>query len=66
MGKERYETSWYGDREFAVMEIPYAEDMDFFQKLMQNKGIHYDYRALSENGNHVLIVFKDNLEDKSE
>ena len=62
MSKEKYASSWYGDRQFAVMEIPYAEDIDFFIELLHSKGIHYDYRSLSDNGNHVLLIFKDNIE----
>lgn len=62
MIKERYASNWYGNRPFAVIEIPCAEDVDFFQELMRAKEIHYDYRALSENGNHVFVIFKDNMD----
>lgn len=62
MSKERYISNWYENRQFAVIEVPCAEDMDFIQELFVSKGIHYDYRALSETGNHVLIIFKDNMD----
>lgn len=59
MDKEKYATHWYDNRPFAVIEIPYAEDVDFVTELMTKNNIHYDYRSLSENGNNVIVVFKD-------
>ena len=59
MTKEQYNSSWYGGRNFMVVEIPFAEDANDFQKLLGDKNIHYDYRVNTNNGKNVYIVFKD-------
>lgn len=59
--KDKYKTNWYYNREFIVIEIPNAKDIDFMQELLHTKGIHFDYRGLNENGNNIIIIFKDNI-----
>lgn len=64
MTKEDYDSNYYRSREFVVIEIPYGDDCWFMQKLLAEKGIHYDYRVNIDNGRNVLIIFKDNLTEE--
>lgn len=66
MTKENYDTYWYQGRKFAIIEIPYPKDCSFLQDLFAQKGINYDYRVNRDNGNNVLIVFKDNLTEEKQ
>lgn len=63
MNKEKYKTSWYQNRNFVVVEIPFVEDIDFIQEIFNKKNIKYDYRGLSDNNNNVFILFKDNFQE---
>lgn len=65
MTKEDYNSGFYGDRDYIVVEIPYADDANVFQKLLCDRGIHYDYRVNRENGRNVYIIFKDNMKENT-
>ena len=55
--KKRYDSNWYNNRKFIVVEISDLEDVELFENLIHKKGIHYDYRGISENGNNIFIIF---------
>lgn len=66
MTKEQYNSSWYNGSDFIIVEIPFAEDANDFQKLLQDKNIYYDYRINPDNGKNVYILFKDKKPDNGE
>lgn len=41
-----------------VVEIPFAEDANDFQKLLRDKNIHYDYRVNPDNGKMFIYYLK--------
>ncbi len=41
-----------------VIEIPFAEDANAFQKLLRDKNIHYDYRVNPDNEKKCLYIIQ--------